>query len=144
MGDAQSVMRYRPDQRYSALPDDMQKWNRSIGAMVCRFTLYSSGFTSTGEDGMEKHVRAHAIITGRVQGVWYRMETKQAADLNGVVGWVRNQRDGSVEAVFEGPEDAVKSALAWCWKGPPLARVEHVDVRWEPYVGEFKRFDVTY
>jgi acylphosphatase len=93
---------------------------------------------------MEKKVRAHAIITGRVQGVCYRMETKQAADLAGVSGWVRNKRDGSVEAIFEGPEDAVESALAWCREGPSLSRVEHVDVRWEPYVGEFKRFDVTY
>ncbi len=93
---------------------------------------------------MEKNVRAHAIITGRVQGVCYRMETQQAAGLNGVVGWVKNKRDGSVEAVFEGLEDAVKSMLAWCRKGPSLAKVEHVDVRWEPYVGEFKRFDVTY
>ena len=93
---------------------------------------------------MEKKVRAHVIITGRVQGVFYRMETKQAADLNGVVGWVRNKRDGSVEAVFDGPEEAVKSILAWCRKGPPSAKVDHIDVTWEPYSGEFYRFDVTY
>jgi acylphosphatase len=93
---------------------------------------------------MVDNIRAHAIITGRVQGVWYRMETKQAADLNGVFGWVRNKRDGSVEAVFEGPEDAVKSIVAWCWKGPPSAKVENIDVEMEPYTGEFNRFDVTY
>lgn len=93
---------------------------------------------------MEKKVRAHAIITGRVQGVWFRMETKQAADGNGVCGWVRNKRDGSVEAVFEGAESAVKSTLDWCWKGPPMADVDNVDVTWEPYAGEFDRFEVTY
>jgi acylphosphatase len=93
---------------------------------------------------MEENIRAHAIITGRVQGVWYRMETKQAAEASGVVGWVRNKRDGSVEAVFEGPEDAVKSTVAWCWNGPPLAKVDHVDVKWEAYTGEFDRFEVTY
>lgn len=93
---------------------------------------------------MVDNIRAHAIITGRVQGVWYRMETKQAADLENVTGWVRNQRDGSVEVVFEGPEEAVKSALAWCWKGPPLAKVDQVEVRWEPYAGEFERFEVRY
>ena len=93
---------------------------------------------------MVDNIRAHAIITGRVQGVWYRMETKQAADLNGVAGWVRNKRDGSVEAVFEGPEDAVRSTLAWCRKGPPLAKVDHIDVKWEPYTGEFDQFGVTY
>ena len=93
---------------------------------------------------MVDNIRAHAIITGRVQGVWYRMETKQAADLNGVAGWVRNKRDGSVEAVLEGPEDAVRSTLAWCWKGPPLSKVDHIDVKWQPYTGEFEQFGVMY
>lgn len=93
---------------------------------------------------MEKKVRAHAIITGRVQGVWYRMETKHAADGHGVFGWVRNKRDGSVEAVFEGDEAAVKSTLDWCWNGPPMASVDNVAVTWEPYAGEFDQFEVTY
>jgi len=51
---------------------------------------------------MENKVRAHAIISGRVQGVFFRMETKRAADRLGAKGWVRNLKDGSVEAVFEG------------------------------------------
>ena len=92
---------------------------------------------------MDTKVRAHAIITGRVQGVWFRMETKQAAESYGVSGWVRNKRDGSVEAVFEGTEADVKSALEWCKKGPPLARVNTVDVTWQSYTGEFEGFDVT-
>ncbi|UCF92189.1 MAG: acylphosphatase [Desulfobacterales bacterium] len=93
---------------------------------------------------MEKKVRAHAIITGRVQGVFYRVETKRAADRFGVYGWVRNQSDGSVEAVFEGELAAVEAVLNWCRHGPELARVHDVAIRWQTYRGEFGRFDVTY
>jgi acylphosphatase len=91
---------------------------------------------------MESKVRAHAIITGRVQGVWFRAETKRAADAHGVTGWVRNKRDGSVEAVFEGPKDAVDAALSWCRQGPPLAKVKNIDVRWEDTTAEFNAFEV--
>ena len=93
---------------------------------------------------MEKKTRAHAIISGRVQGVFFRWETKRAADGFGVFGWVRNKRDGTVEAVFEGPEKNVTSILKWCKKGPPISKVTNVDVTWEDYKGEFSRFDVTY
>jgi acylphosphatase len=93
---------------------------------------------------MEKNVRAHIVVTGKVQGVWFRMETRQAAEGFGVTGWVRNKRDGSVEAVIEGDEADVKATIAWCHKGPPLARVSSVEVIWEPYTGEFDGFDVTY
>jgi acylphosphatase len=72
------------------------------------------------------------------------MATKHAAEADGVTGWVRNKRDGSVEAVFEGPDAAVKSTLAWCWKGPPSAKVDHIEVIWGSYTGEFDQFDVTY
>jgi len=93
---------------------------------------------------MEDKVRAHAVISGRVQGVFFRMETKYAADEVGVFGWVRNKRDGTVEAVFEGSEKSVMSILKWCKKGPPIAKVTNVDVTWEDYKGEFNSFDVTY
>jgi acylphosphatase len=93
---------------------------------------------------MEKKVRAHAVISGRVQGVFFRMETKRAADGLGVFGWVRNKRDGTVEAVFEGPEKSAMSVLEWCKEGPPIAKVTNVDVTWEDYKGEFSSFDVTY
>lgn len=93
---------------------------------------------------MENRVRAHAIITGRVQGVFFRVETQRAARSYGVNGWVRNKMDGSVEAVLEGEEADVKGTLAWCQKGPPHARVSHVDVTWKDYTGEFETFQVTY
>jgi len=93
---------------------------------------------------MEKKVRAHAVIAGRVQGVFFRLETQRAAEGHGVLGWVRNKRDGNVEAMFEGSEKSVMSILEWCKKGPPIARVTNVDVTWEDYKGEFSSFDVTY
>ncbi len=93
---------------------------------------------------MDDKARAHAVISGRVQGVFFRVETKHAADGFGVFGWVRNKRDGKVEAVFEGSEKSVMSVLEWCKKGPPYAKVTHVDVNWEDYKGEFSSFEITY
>ena len=93
---------------------------------------------------MENMIRAHAIITGKVQGVFFRMETQNAARSHYVSGWVRNKMDGSVEAVIEGEETHVKAMLAWCREGPPRARVSNVDVTWQEYTGEFDIFEVTY
>ena len=93
---------------------------------------------------MADNVRAHAIISGRVQGVFYRLETKRAADQIGVTGWVKNRPEGTVEAVFEGARNQVDAVLKWCWDGPRLAKVDHVDVTWETFAGEFTQFDVTY
>ena len=93
---------------------------------------------------MGKQVRAHAVISGRVQGVFFRVETQRAAERFGVCGWVRNRRDGSVEAVFEGEQHAVDATLNWCQQGPGMARVDKVDVSWQDYTGEFKSFDITH
>lgn len=65
-------------------------------------------------------------IQGRVQGVWYRGWTVDQATARGLSGWVRNRRDGSVEAVFRGSEAVVDEMIALCWTGPPAARVTEV------------------
>jgi acylphosphatase len=93
---------------------------------------------------MEDHKRAHVIISGRVQGVFFRMETLKAAQLYGVTGWVRNKADGTVEALFEGDNKSVDSILKWCQKGSPPARVEKTTVNWEDHTGEFDGFNITY
>ncbi len=93
---------------------------------------------------MQENVRAHAVISGRVQGVFFRMETKQAAERCGVFGWVKNRREGTVEAVFEGDKEKVDAVLKWCWQGPPLSSVTDVATKWEEYTGSFSGFDVTY
>lgn len=93
---------------------------------------------------METKTRANAIISGRVQGVFFRMETKRAADRFGVSGWVRNLKDGTVEAVFEAERDQVDAILGWCRQGPPHADVIDVTVTWSAYTGEFKGFDISF
>ncbi len=93
---------------------------------------------------MENKARAHVIISGRVQGVFFRMETKRAAANFGVFGWVKNQPDGTVEAVFEGDRDRVDAIVEWCREGPPHADVAEVTVNREDYTGEFKGFDINY
>lgn len=87
-------------------------------------------------------VRAAVKITGRVQGVWFRQSTKDIADKYGVTGWVRNNPDHSVEAIFEGQRENVQAVIDWCRYGPDLANVEQVQVDWRPATGEFGDFQV--
>ncbi len=91
-----------------------------------------------------ENLRAHVIIHGLVQGVWFRASTKEAALRLGVGGWVRNLPDGGVEALFEGEKKKVEEIVGWCHKGPPGARVTKVDIVWERFTGEFRHFDVRY
>jgi acylphosphatase len=88
--------------------------------------------------------RAHVFVSGRVQGVFFRSETKHKADRYDVKGWVRNLPDGRVEAVFEGEEEAVKALIEFCKRGPSGARITNVDLRWENFAGEFDAFKVRY
>jgi acylphosphatase len=74
--------------------------------------------------------RAHLVVRGRVQGVWYRGSMQAEARRLGVSGWVRNRVDGAVEAEVEGEREAVDALVAWAQRGPSGARVTGVDVRW--------------
>ncbi len=89
-------------------------------------------------------IRAHVLVNGRVQGVFFRAATKREADSLGVKGWVRNTPEGEVEAVFEGEEDVVKMMVDFCKHGPPRAKVTNVDVTWENFADEFRSFTVGY
>ena len=90
------------------------------------------------------NVRAHLYVSGRVQGVFFRYETRREAVKRGVKGWIRNLPDGRVEAVFEGEENSVKQLIEFCKHGPPGARVTNVEVKWEDYKGEFNDFKIKY
>jgi len=92
----------------------------------------------------KEQLRAHVIIHGLVQGVWFRASTKDEADRLGVTGWVRNQPAGSVEAVFEGEKKKVEEIVGWCHRGPSGASVSKVEIVWEPYSREFVHFDIRY
>ncbi|OYT30456.1 MAG: acylphosphatase [Thermofilum sp. ex4484_79] len=93
---------------------------------------------------MGKLVRAHIFISGIVQGVFFRASMKEVAELHNVKGWVKNLPDGRVEAVLEGDEDFVKEVIKWAHKGPRWARVEKVEIYWEPYKGEYDSFRIVY
>jgi acylphosphatase len=88
--------------------------------------------------------RAHVFITGRVQGVFFRLGTKHNANRYDVKGWVRNLPDMRVEAVFEGEKDAVQTLIDFCKHGPSGAEVTSIDATWETYTGEFASFKIKY
>jgi len=89
-----------------------------------------------------KASRVHLLISGRVQGVAYRQNTKDEADRLGLSGWVRNLDDGRVEALAEGPRDVLEQFIAWCRRGPPYARVTDVAATWSDATGEHTSFAV--
>lgn len=96
------------------------------------------------EETMQEKTRVHLIVSGRVQGVCFRAETQKVASRVGVTGWVRNRRDGTVEADVEGVKQDVISLIDWCKSGPPISRVEHVEVTWKEYQGVMDTFSVRY
>jgi acylphosphatase len=91
----------------------------------------------------DQHEAVRVIISGRVQGVWYRNWTIGEATARGLDGWVRNRRDGTVEALFSGSETVIRDMITACHDGPPLAKVlsveEHPELALEPGSGFTKR-----
>jgi len=88
--------------------------------------------------------RVHLLISGRVQGVCFRMYTQAEAERRLLTGWVRNLWDGRVEVCAEGEQDALASFVAWCRHGPRHARVTGFEAQYAEATGEFGSFDVTY
>jgi len=88
--------------------------------------------------------RAHVWIEGRVQGVFFRDETRRQAVARKVTGWVRNLPDGRVEAVFEGEASAVDGMVRWCRQGSSMSRVEEVKCEEETFQGELERFEIRF
>ena len=91
-----------------------------------------------------KLIRAHVIIEGRVQKVFYRLNTLDEAKDLGLSGWVKNCDDGSVEATFEGTENLVKEMLLWCKEGPRLAKVKNMTVTFDDATSEFNDFVIVH
>ena len=81
-------------------------------------------------------MRARVVVSGLVQGVFFREETRRRARSLGIAGWVANRPEGTVEAVFEGPREQVESMVGWCSRGPSGARVDDVQVAWEDPRGD--------
>lgn len=83
------------------------------------------------------------LVTGNVQGVFFRASTLEQAQQLNLSGWVKNLADGSVEVVAEGSRYALDALLAWCKRGPPAAEVDDVSVRWSQHRNEFKTFQIV-
>ena len=112
-----------------------------ISRMQFHFLEHSSDFD---HEDCTMNTRVHLIISGRVQGVFYRASTCDKALQLNLTGWVRNCADGSVEAVVEGPEEQVNALISWCKQGPTHAHVTHVDVNHEHYQGDYSTFSIRY
>ena len=88
------------------------------------------------------NVRAYILVNGRVQGVFFRVETRNVALKRNVAGWIRNTHEGRVEAIFEVEKEDVEQLIYFCKRGPPAAQVTKIDVQWDKYTGEFKDFKI--
>jgi acylphosphatase len=86
-----------------------------------------------------RRMAKHLVISGHVQGVGFRYSMAEKAERAGATGWVRNRRDGTVEAVVDGPAGVVDTLVAWARRGPPGARVAGVQV--DEIAGSFERFE---
>jgi len=86
--------------------------------------------------------QAHILIKGRVQGIFFRVFVKEQAQALGLTGWVRNAPDGRVEAIFSGEKEKIEEMIEKCRQGPPLARVEEIEVSWSKPKEFFPSFEI--
>ncbi len=92
----------------------------------------------------KESISVRLLVTGKVQGVYFRFNMQQVAMKNSVVGWVRNLPDGNVEALLEGNKEDVNQVVRWSKIGPENARVDHVKMDYGQYTGEYKDFIIRY
>jgi len=93
---------------------------------------------------MSQRTRVHIFVSGRVQGVYFRANTRKRAQELGVFGWVRNLPDGRVEAVFEGDKEKVEKMVRWAKRGPFWAKINNSEIQQEDCKGEFENFEIKY
>jgi len=91
-----------------------------------------------------KQLRVHLLISGKVQGVFFRQALKVVAKKNNVLGCVRNLKDGRVETILEGDNKSINSVIEWTRIGPANSRVDNIEVSNEEFKNEFSMFDVLY
>ncbi len=90
------------------------------------------------------NIRVYLLISGKVQGVYFRQNLKQISKRYNINGWVKNLENGKVEAILEGDEKHIKEVIEWCHVGPSGARVDNVEIKFEEYKGEFNSFTIKY
>jgi len=99
--------------------------------------------TDSQTDGGEKHQRLRIIVSGRVQGVWYRESTREVAESLGLTGTVRNLMSGEVEIIAEGPRNRLEALAVWARRGPSGARVDGITEEYSPATGSYTEFRVV-
>ncbi len=104
----------------------------------------NSGQVPSVDSGQVEKIRAHIFVSGEVQGVFFRENTRKKAEKLGVFGWVKNLKDGRVEAVLEGNRERIEEIVQWARKGPIWAKIDGLEAIWENYQGEFKGFEIRY
>ena len=93
---------------------------------------------------MKEKVRAHILVSGIVQGVFFRANTAEKAKELSLLGWVKNLPDGRVEAVFEGEKEKIEEIIDWLKSHPGMSKVEKVEVDWQEAKGDFEDFEIRY
>lgn len=91
-----------------------------------------------------QNIRVHLIVSGKVQGVWFRESTRLKAVELAVKGWVKNRPDGTVEIVAEGMEPNINNFVEWCHEGPPRAVVSSVTLTNQEFRDEFDSFNIVF
>lgn len=89
-----------------------------------------------------QYIRVHLIISGKVQGVYFRKHTQDISLQNNVYGWVKNLLNGNVECVLEGLKSNIDKVMIWCHQGPPNSRVDNVKIKYEEFTGHFNEFKI--
>jgi acylphosphatase len=89
-----------------------------------------------------QYIRVHLIISGNVQGVYFRKHTQDISLQNNVYGWVKNLQNGDVECVLEGLKSNIDKVMIWCHQGPPNSRVDNVEIKYEEFTGDFNEFKI--
>jgi acylphosphatase len=89
-----------------------------------------------------QYIRVHLIISGKVQGVYFRKHTQDISLQNNVYGWVKNLQNGGVECVLEGLKSNIDKVMIWCHQGPPNSRVDNVEIKYEEFTGDFNEFKI--
>ncbi len=111
----------------------------------CAITIYQlSGFPIFQSYRILIMKAFKAIVSGKVQGVWFRDSTRSEANKLNLVGWVRNLSDGTVEVCAEGNESELQKLVEWLYVGSPRSKVKNVDVEWRASTGEFSQFEMRF
>jgi len=91
---------------------------------------------------MKTGLRVHLLVSGKVQGVFFRLNTKNKAEELGIFGWVKNLSDGKVEILVEGEKERIEELIKWVKKGPLFAKVKELEVEQREFKGEFNFFEI--